>query len=100
MIYKAAGVKKNHTLLDFIYDIYHDLDIEKSIFIFGIKTAQWVLKDNFSSIKLKDLGSAGDYIIINSLSVLEVIKDVVNTTSELNEQLVGCKKCSGIKNRK
>ena len=38
---------------------------------------------NFNFIKLKDLESAGDSIMIDSWSMLEVIKDDTQTTSEV-----------------
>ena len=68
-----------------MYGICRDLGIEQNILhTWHDETKNNFVKFNFHSIKLNDVASAGGNIMIDSPFVLEVMKDVVKTTSELN----------------
>ena len=83
---QSRWVKKNHPLLEFMYEICHDINIDQELLHTWHKEIYTdFVKYNFHSIKLKDLGSLTEHAVTDSRSVLEVINHIATTTSELNE---------------
>ena len=69
-----------------MYGIFCDLGIEQNILhTWYNEINNDFVKFNFHSIKLNDVASTGGNIMIDSCSVLEVMKGVAQTTSELNK---------------